>query len=184
VLGVAPAGSTSEITGKSADGQWWQVKIPTTYSADGLGWVSADYGYTQNTQNVPVVEAPPPPPVVLPTPSTGGSTGCTIAGQTPSDGSLIAKGSQFDTVWVIKNSSTTNWDQAQFDIYYVGAVNNVPLHTGSDRYDLTISVQPGWTYNFYMPMIAPSDQGVYGELWRIGTSSQIVCQFWIYVEVK
>jgi uncharacterized protein YraI len=184
ILVVAPAGSTGEITGKSADGLWWQVKISTQYSADGLGWVAAGYGYTQNTENVPVVAAPPPPPVVQPTPPSISNTGCTLVSQTPPDATVEAAGTQFSTVWVLKNTSTGTWSQADYDISYVGAVSNIPLHGGSDRYDLTTNVDPGWTYYFYTPMLAPFDPGAYGELWQIASSSQVVCQFWVYITVK
>mgnify|MGYP007051397133 CR=1 FL=1 len=57
---------SSEVTGKRSDGAWWQVKIPTAYSADGLAWVSADYVTTANTENVPVAAAPKPPPALPP----------------------------------------------------------------------------------------------------------------------
>ncbi len=184
ILAVAPAGSTGEITGKSADGAWWQVKVPTQISPNGFGWIAAGYGYTQNTQNVPVVEAPPPPPVVEPTPPAITTTGCTLVNQTPADATVEAAGTQFTTVWVLKNSSTSSWTQADYDISYVGAVDNIPLHVGSDVYDLTIDVDPGWTYYFYMPMLAPYDPGTYGELWQIASGSQVVCQFWIYINVK
>ena len=69
VLAVAPMGAVGEITGKSADGGWWQVRVPTTVSADGFAWVSADWVYAFNTQNVPVVN--PPVAVVTPQPTTG-----------------------------------------------------------------------------------------------------------------
>ena len=76
VLGVAQPGQTSEITGKSQDGGWWQVRVPTSLSADGLGWVSADYVVAYNAANVPVVTAPPPPaPVVTPPPPSSAPTG-------------------------------------------------------------------------------------------------------------
>ena len=47
ILGVASPGAAAEVSGKSSDGAWWQVKIPTQYAADGYGWVSADYVVTQ-----------------------------------------------------------------------------------------------------------------------------------------
>ncbi len=64
VLGVAQTGQSAEIAGVSQDGGWWQVKVSTSLSADGLAWVSGDYTYAVNTANVPVVAAPPPPPPV------------------------------------------------------------------------------------------------------------------------
>lgn len=66
VLGVLRAWQTAEITGVSADAGWWQIKFAGT--ADGRGWISAKYVTTQNTSNVPVVQAPPLPPTLTPTP--------------------------------------------------------------------------------------------------------------------
>ena len=69
VLGVAQTGASAEIAGVSQDGGWWQVKVSTSASPDGLAWVSGDYTYAVNTANVPVVAAPPPPePVEVPPP--------------------------------------------------------------------------------------------------------------------
>ena len=78
VLAVAPAGAVGEITGKSADSAWWQVRVPNTISADGFGWVSAAYVYAFNATNVPVVGAPASPtstsgPVVNTLPPTSGT---------------------------------------------------------------------------------------------------------------
>jgi uncharacterized protein YraI/heat shock protein HslJ len=76
VLGVAQPGQSAEIAGISQDGGWWQVRVSTSVSADGLAWVSADYVYAVNTANVPVVTAPPPPPPVeTPPPPSSTPTG-------------------------------------------------------------------------------------------------------------
>ena len=75
ILGVLRAGQSAEITGKSADGGWWQIYF--TGAPDGRGWVSAYYVNAQNADNVPVVQPsaapatatpkPPPPPTPTPT---------------------------------------------------------------------------------------------------------------------
>jgi uncharacterized protein YraI len=56
--GVASAGATAEIIGKSADGSYWVVKISTEIAPDGRGWVIATYVQAENAENVPVIEAP------------------------------------------------------------------------------------------------------------------------------
>jgi uncharacterized protein YraI len=56
--GIAPKGMKFEVTGKSEDGGWWVVKIPTQYVGTGQGWVSDDYVKTENTGDVPVVPSP------------------------------------------------------------------------------------------------------------------------------
>jgi heat shock protein HslJ len=64
VVGFAPFGTTGQIAGRSADGQWWAFAAPP--SPTGLGWVSATYIQATNAQNVPVLPAPPLP--ISPTP--------------------------------------------------------------------------------------------------------------------
>jgi uncharacterized protein YraI len=73
IYGIAQPGQSAEVIGKSADGGWWAIKISTDYSPDGQAWVSADYTTAHNTENVPVLEAPPLPPDVNPSPPEAGS---------------------------------------------------------------------------------------------------------------
>ena len=54
--GVAPAGSSAEAIGGGLDMGWWMVKLPTTISPDGTGWVSAEYVTAYNTDSLPVPE--------------------------------------------------------------------------------------------------------------------------------
>jgi uncharacterized protein YraI len=185
VLVVAPPGTTGEVSGKSADGGWWQVKVSTQYSPDGFGWVSADWVVTQNTDSVPVVEAAAPPAAVPPAPPPpAGTASCALQSQSPADATVLSPGASFVTTWVLQNTGTTSWNQGEYDVRFVGAVSYIPLHQGSDVYDLTTTVQPGWTYNFSVPMIAPFTPGVYGEMWQIVLGNQTICPFYIYIEVR
>jgi uncharacterized protein YraI len=184
VLGVASPGAAAEVSGKSADSAWWQIVIPSQYAAGGFGWVSASYVITQNTESVPVVEAPPAPPVVEATPPAPvEGSACRVVGQDPVDGTVFAPGSSFTTTWVLENSGTQAWN-TEYDLVYVGSAANVPLHQGSDLYDLSSSVEPGWNYNFSVPMIAPFDPGTYGEVWRVIFGNQPVCEFYVYIQVQ
>lgn len=60
VIGVARLGDEGELVGRSADGRWWAVSVPT--APGGIGWVSADFVLATNAENVPVMQGPPPPP--------------------------------------------------------------------------------------------------------------------------
>lgn len=62
--GIAQKGATGRVIGKSTDGLWWQVALPTTYVGAGNGWASAVYTTATNVENVPVVPNPPLPPVI------------------------------------------------------------------------------------------------------------------------
>ncbi len=184
VLVVAPAGSSGEVSGKSSDGMWWQVKISTNYAADGLGWVSASWVYTQNTDSVPVVDAPPAPPPVEDTPPPASTVGCAVVQQNPVDGTAIGLSAPFETSWVLQNTGSASWDQNGVDIGFVGAVDNIYLHTGPDMYDLTSTVEPGWTYNISVPMMAPFGPGSFGEMWQVQSGGQVICQFYVYIVVN
>lgn len=66
VIGFARDGDEGEIVGRSVDNRWWAAAVPT--APGGIGWVSADFVITTNTENVPVIEVAPPV-IVAPTPA-------------------------------------------------------------------------------------------------------------------
>ena len=183
VLAVAPPAISGDVTGKSNDGAWWQVIVPTQFSSTGLGWVSASYVIPENTDSIPVVEAPPLPPTVAPTPPPTTGTGCSVVSQSPADGTEITVGLPFSTTWVLQNTSTEEWGGSEVDIRYVGAKDNIQLHTGGDIYDLGVDIEPGASYNFSVAMIAPFNAGTYGELWEVGQGANTICQFYVYITV-
>ena len=61
IYGLAPKGASGKVVGISEDSGWWAVELPTTTAPDGMGWVSAAYVTTANTDGVPVVTTPPLP---------------------------------------------------------------------------------------------------------------------------
>ncbi len=72
VIGLLPVGASTDILGRSEDGEWWQIRF--TPAADGLGWVSAkpEFSTAINTDGLPVVPAPATPtpfPTATPTPT-------------------------------------------------------------------------------------------------------------------
>jgi hypothetical protein len=54
--GVAAPGSSAEIIGVNPDREWWMVRLLTTISPYGTGWVSADYVTAYIADQVPVPE--------------------------------------------------------------------------------------------------------------------------------
>ena len=91
-------------------------------------------------------------------------------------------GTSFQTTWVVQNTGSETWGTGN-DVRYMGAVANIPMHQGADIYDLNAEVQISATYNFTVSMIAPSSSGTYGELWEIGGSDNVHCQFYVYIIV-
>ncbi len=184
VYGTAPPGATAEVSGKSTDGLWWQVVVPTdTVSADGVAWVSANFVYTQNTANVPVVESPPSPPPVTPeNPPTVGN--CALLSQSPEDLTQFAPNAAFETTWVLQNTGDEAWEESQYDIRFQGAYNDVILHTGPEVFDVPYTVSTGWNLPVSIQMVAPGQPGTYAESWSISFGNQVVCPFFVVIEVQ
>jgi uncharacterized protein YraI len=183
ILGTAAPGATSEVTGKSEDGLWWQVKVPTSYYAPGAAWVSVDWVYTTNTSNVPVVAAPPPPSTEVPTTPPPASQ-CVLVSQDPADGTTFPTSTGFGVTWVLQNTSSQPWNQDATDLVFLGAINGQRLHQNGDYYDITQTVEPGQNYTVNGSLITPSTPGQYGEAWSIMSGSTTLCTFWIIVNAQ
>lgn len=55
VLGVIPANTRIEITGRDPGGNWWQIIYSHPQGIDGKGWVTAQYITTASTPDVPTI---------------------------------------------------------------------------------------------------------------------------------
>lgn len=56
IVVALPGGSTVDIIGKNSDASWWFIAFNGN-----TGWVSAPFTTSANTENVPLVDAPPAP---------------------------------------------------------------------------------------------------------------------------
>jgi uncharacterized protein YraI len=54
VVGRLDQGQKAEVVGRSADGQWWAIKVPSL--PEGIGWVVGGYVKVENADNVPVLK--------------------------------------------------------------------------------------------------------------------------------
>ena len=180
-LVVAAPGASAEISGKSADNAWWQVKVSTDFSADGFAWVHAAYVVAFNVENVPVVEAPAPP-TTNPNPPEGGYS-CLLVAQSPVDGTVMETGQAFDMVWTVQNAGEGTWTVADTVITKVTATLEQPL-SSIDTLDLAADVIPGATYDVTVPMVAPDFAGEFGEYWIITQGDVTVCDFYNIIQVE
>jgi uncharacterized protein YraI len=183
IYGIAAPGTSAEVIGKSQDGAWWQVKVSTTYVAEGAAWVSADWVTTANTDGVPVVEAPAPPPTDVET-TPPPATSCVLVSQDPPDYTTFPPRTGFGITWVLQNTSGAAWEQNKVDLVFVGAMGGMRLHQNWDLYDITQTVQPGENLTVNGSLITPDQPGQYGEAWALMQEGQSLCTFWVIVDVK
>jgi uncharacterized protein YraI len=183
LLGTVAPGATGVVSGKSSDGAWWQVVVPTTFYSPGLAWVSADWVVTSNVDGVPVVTAPAPPPTEIPT-TPPAANACILVSQDPADNTTFAPSYGFGMTWVLQNTSSQPWNQDSTDLVFLGAINGQRLHQNYDLYDITTTVQPGATYTVSGGLITPATPGQYGEAWSLVSNGTTVCTFWVIVNVQ
>jgi uncharacterized protein YraI len=181
VLVVAAPGASGEISGKSTENSWWQVKVSTDYSADGFAWVHGAYVLAFNVANVPVVEAPAPPPT-NPNPPEGGYS-CLLVSQSPVDGTVMETGQAFDMVWTVQNTGEGTWTAADTVITKVSATLEQPL-SSIDTLNLAADVISGANYDVTVPMVAPDFAGEFGEYWIITQGGVTVCDFYNIITVE
>ncbi len=183
VLGYAAPTASAEISGKSSDGQWWQVKVSIDFSSDGLAWVHGAYVNVFNVADVPVAEAPPVPPTTPTSPDVPeGSYFCVLVSQNPVDETVLAAGETFDMSWEVQNIGEATWTTAEAAAIKVGAVVDQPLST-VDALPLTSDVNTGDTYVVTVPMTAPDFAGQFGEYWIISQGEETVCYFYNVIRV-
>jgi uncharacterized protein YraI len=181
VLAIAPPNDSGVISGKSSDGQWWQVEVSTDLSANGYGWVHGAYVQTFNVTDVPVVEAPAVPPT-NPNPPQG-SLSCLLVSQFPEDGTVLGAGEAFDMAWEVQNVGEETWTVSDSAATKVGAVIDQPLST-VNTLPLAVDVATGDTYVVTVPMTAPDVAGQFGEYWVITSGEETVCYFYNVIRVE
>jgi PKD repeat protein len=161
VLGVLRAGQSAEITGLSLDGGWWQIRFSGT--ADGRGWLSAQYVTAQNTGNVPLVQAPPLPATPTPLPT---------ATPTPTSTPVVIsdwRGEYYNNPGLGGNPVLVRNDVAiNFDWGTGSPAPGVPADNFSARWSRNLNFSAG-VYRFY----ARTDDGV-----RLWIDSALVIDQW------
>jgi heat shock protein HslJ len=73
--GVFSAGVSAEVIGKSPDGAWYVIRIPTDIASNGQGWISSVQTrlYHITPAELPIIQPPASPPAIQPEPSANGS---------------------------------------------------------------------------------------------------------------
>jgi len=145
-IGGATAGEEFVITGKSEDGEWWQIDFD-----DQTGWIYAPFATAANAENVPIVrdsmtETPAPADTTEPVAPEAGSPVVTMIGDMNvregpgTDYARIGGAAEGETFAITGKSGDGEWWQISFDgesgwVYapFVTAANaeNVPTVGGS-----------------------------------------------------
>lgn len=155
IIAVLQNGQTAEVTGRSYDAGWWQIRVP-----GGFGWVSAQYVTAQNVVNVPLVQGPAvPAPTATPQPAAT-ATPVTI---TDWRGEYFNNAGLSGAPVVVRNDGNISFN------WGAGApAANVPADNFSARWTRTLYLDGG-TYRFILRV----DDGV-----RLWLDDRLVVDAW------
>jgi len=125
IYGIASPGDSAEILGRSEDGNWWVVKLPTEFVGAGQGWVAAEFVEAHDAENVPVIPTPPLDEISIPTPQPGAPSAETLDAVNVRSGpgtdyaiyGIAPKGMRFEIVGV---SEDGGWWVIKIPTQYVG----------------------------------------------------------------
>jgi ABC-type amino acid transport substrate-binding protein len=118
----------------------------------------------------PDITVPTPTPAPSPTPEVCKDGASYVADLNYDDKNMTAPpvmqpGQAFTKGWRIRNSGTCIWDST-YTWGYAGG-NSPMSNMGASAVRVNGTVKPGATYDFKVPMIAPSVPGVYQGFWNM-----------------
>jgi ABC-type amino acid transport substrate-binding protein len=136
----------------------------------------------------PDITAPTPTPAPSPTPEVCKDGASYVADLNYDDKNMTAPpvmqpGQAFTKGWRMRNSGTCIWDQT-YTFAYAGG-NSPMSNMGASAVRVNGTVPPGATYDFKVPMIAPSVPGVYQGFWnmRDWQGSAFGDRVWVGIQV-
>jgi hypothetical protein len=115
----------------------------------------------------------------LPTPVTIVQSACAVTLSGPTN--AITAGSNFDTVWTVKNTSGGDWTTSSMDYKFISgtAMHQIAV------YDFTQTIKNGESGLLVVNMVAPITPGNYSAEWAIVSGgSNTICTLSVTVTVK
>ena len=116
--------------------------------------------------------------VTTPIPTTVGGT-CQIISTSPT--TRLSPGEDFDAVWKIKNTGSSNWNRSEVDYKFISGSR---LYKYEDIYDLDKTVKPGETVTITIDMTAPGKVGTYAMNWAVKRGSSTLCTLPLIITVR
>lgn len=170
----------------SGKGGSMDLLIPISRTSVDVEWVSvridSDQGYYAYNafKNVSTGSVQDTDAVVV-NPSDTSGYYCEIVSVKPTSGTKLDKKSDFDAVWVVKNTGSKTWETTAVDYKYLSGKE---MHTGEDLYDLPKKVKPGETVKLIVDMRAPNAAGSFTATWALAQGSTILCKMPVTITAK
>ncbi len=141
------------------------------------------------TQVPPTPTSTPRPVVIVPTatatkPPTTSTNQCKVVSARPQGVKLEPGQTDADMRAELKNVSDKIWKGNEIDFVLTGKINGVKIHKGADVWDLGVDVAPDGTYTFSLDLLAPDEEGTFGETWAMKLGGETLCSWSITIVVE
>lgn len=122
-------------------------------------------------------------PVTGPTtpPVDSGEYACQMVSITLTSPVIMAPNTDFDVVWVVKNSGQAVMPATAIDFRYA---NGVSMQTNGSLFDLPQTIDPGESISLRVDMRSPSTTGIYTSNWALTRGSEAVCYLPVTIIVR
>jgi hypothetical protein len=162
----------------------FNVRIPSKVKANELGAIRLDgrgfFAYNAfKYADFGTFDPNASGPKAAPAPVVGSS--CQLVSVSPVAQKVFAPRADFDAVWEVKNTGSTNWDLKAVDYKYISGAK---IHKFSALYDLPKTVKPGESIKIVVDMTAPATPGAYASNWALVEGSKTICSLPVSIVVK
>ena len=112
------------------------------------------------------------------TPTTAPYT-CTLTSTSPSAGTKMNTGNDFDAVWKVKNTGTKDWQPGYVDLVYVSGTK---MQTKGDVFDVNVALAKGAETTITLDMLAPGSAGKYTDTFALVMEGVTMCTLTVNIE--
>jgi hypothetical protein len=95
-------------------------------------------------------------------------------------GRFLKVSEDFDTVWVVKNTSGKDWDMASVDYKFTSGT----VMQKKNPYDLPQTIKNGESGTLTVNMVAPDKAGTYSAQWAVVSGTSNLCNLVVTVTVN
>lgn len=149
-----------------------ETATPTaTFTATPQPTATVQYIVVTNTYIPPTQK-----PSATPTPAW---YSCLLLEISPSTGTKMKTGNDFDSVWKVRNTGTKDWQPGYVDLVYVSGTK---MQTKGDIFDVNVTLAKGAETTIILDMLAPSSTGKYAETFALVMEGTTMCTLPVNIE--
>jgi hypothetical protein len=106
---------------------------------------------------------------------------CSVVDYSPKTNVSYPPSSNFDAVWVVKNTGKNKWLASETQLRYV---DGEKMQKTGDTVDIKTDVAPNGVYTIGIDMVAPLSAGTYRITWQLRYGTVSICTLTMAVVIK